>query len=63
MKMDGRESAECQNWEKNDINVIYGIILVRKRQKGGIVVVFFKYQKRKTSKAREGGSSHFRLVL
>ena len=22
MKMDGRDSAECQNWEKNDIMVI-----------------------------------------
>ena len=22
MKMDGRDSAECQNWEKNDICVI-----------------------------------------
>ena len=22
MKMEGRDSAECQNWEKNDINVI-----------------------------------------
>ena len=21
-KMDGQDSAECQNWEKNDINVI-----------------------------------------
>ena len=26
MKMDGRDSAECQNWEKNDINVIFGIV-------------------------------------
>ena len=24
MKMDGRDSAECQNWEKNYINVIFG---------------------------------------
>ena len=22
MKMDGRDNAECQNWEKKDINVI-----------------------------------------
>ena len=22
MKMDGRDSAECQNWEKKDIDVI-----------------------------------------
>ena len=27
MKMDGRDSAECQNWEKKDINVIFGIVL------------------------------------
>ena len=26
MKMDGRDSAECQNWEKNDINVILEIL-------------------------------------
>ena len=24
MKMDGRDSAECQNWEKKDIMVILG---------------------------------------
>ena len=23
MKMDGRDSAECQNWEKKDVNVIF----------------------------------------
>ena len=23
MKMDGRDRAECQNWEKRDINVIF----------------------------------------
>ena len=25
MKMDGRDIAECQNWEKKDVNVIFGI--------------------------------------
>ena len=24
MIMDGRDRAECQNWEKRDINVIFG---------------------------------------
>ena len=24
MKMDGRDCAECQNWEKKDITVIFG---------------------------------------
>ena len=27
MKMDGRDSAECQNWEKNDIMVIIEIVV------------------------------------
>ena len=26
MKMDGRDSVECQNWEKNDIMVILKLI-------------------------------------
>ena len=24
MKMEGRDRAECQNWEKRDINIIFG---------------------------------------
>ena len=27
MKMDGRDSAECQKWEKKDIIGINGIVL------------------------------------
>ena len=27
IKMDGRDSAECQNWEKKDIIGINGIVL------------------------------------
>ena len=27
MKMDGRDSAECQNWEKKDIMVIIEFVL------------------------------------
>ena len=30
MKMDGRDSAECQNWEKKDVNVIFGIVKLEK---------------------------------
>ena len=26
MKMDGRDSAKCQNWEKNDIDNIFEIL-------------------------------------
>ena len=27
MKMEGRDSVECQNWEKNDIMVIIEIVV------------------------------------
>ena len=34
MKMDGRGRAECQNWEKRDINVILEIDLSYNKTKG-----------------------------
>ena len=39
MKMDSRDSAECQNWGKKDIYVILEFVLSRKRQ-NAIVIVF-----------------------
>ena len=33
MKMDGRDSAECQNWEKKDIEVIMEIDLNEEKEK------------------------------
>ena len=42
MKMDGRDSAECQNWEKNDIIGIKGKDLNDNKTKHSIVFVFFK---------------------
>ena len=33
MKMDGRDSAECQNWEKKDIDVIIRIDLNEEKDK------------------------------
>ena len=33
MKMDSRDSAECQNWEKNDIMVILEFVLLKKEAK------------------------------
>ena len=33
MKMDGRDSAECQNWEKRDINVIFGKVFKSQKDK------------------------------
>ena len=26
MKMGGRDCVECQNWEKKDVNIIFGIV-------------------------------------
>ena len=40
MKMDGRDSAECQNWEKKDVKVIFVIINLEK-DKTQIVFVSF----------------------
>ena len=40
MKMDGRYSTECQNWEKKDVNVIFVIIKLEK-DKTQIVFVSF----------------------
>ena len=37
MKMDGRDSAECQNWEKNDINFIFWNCFKLEKDKRGIV--------------------------
>ena len=33
MKMDGRDRAECQNWEKNDINVIFELLKLDNKTK------------------------------
>ena len=35
MKMDGRDSAECQNWEKNDIIGIMEFVLNEEKDKIG----------------------------
>ena len=47
MKMDGRDSAECQNWEKNNIIGIKGNDLNDNKTKHSIVFVF--------SNAKKGG--------
>ena len=40
MKRDGRDSAECQNWEKRDIIVILEIVLNENNAKTYIGHVF-----------------------
>ena len=47
MKMDGRDSAEYQNWEKNDINVIFELFKLEK-DKTQIVFVSFLQKQSKT---------------
>ena len=37
MKMDDRDRAECQNWEKRDINVIFRKVFKSLNAKKGIV--------------------------
>ena len=51
MKMEYQNSSECQNWEKNYINVILEIVLSRKRQNGIVTFSILKKEKRK----RAGG--------
>ena len=51
MKMDGRDSAECQNWEKKDVNVIFEIV---KLEKDKIEIVLFPTFERKERKHEKG---------
>ena len=48
MKVDGRDSAECQNWETKDIKVIIEIVLNEDNVKRCTVVVSHQFQKGKT---------------
>ena len=47
MKMDDRDNAEYQNWEKNDINVIFELFKLEK-DKTQIVFVSFLQKQSKT---------------
>ena len=40
MKMDGRDSAECKNWEKRDIKVIFELFKLDNKTKSCIVLIF-----------------------
>ena len=48
MKMEGRDSAECQNWEMKDMIDIKGKDLNDNKTKHSIVFVFSKSKKGKT---------------
>ena len=47
MKMDGRDSAECQNWEKRDIIVILEFVLNDNKTKWNSDLLHLKKEKRK----------------
>ena len=51
MKMDCRDSAKCQNWEKKDIIGIKGKDLNDNKTKHSIVFVFSNENRRKREKA------------
>ena len=55
MKMDGRDSAEWQNWEKKDIVGINEKVEMRKRTKVQIVVFFFLKKRPKREIGGGGG--------
>ena len=55
MKMDSRDSAECQNWEKKDINVIFWNCFKLENDKRGIVS--------SSSKSKKGEKCERRGVL
>ena len=59
MKMDGRDSVECQNWEKRDKIVILDVVKSL-NDKIAIVAFFFKLER----KQKRGGtsSSRFRFL-
>ena len=64
MKMDGRDSTECQNWEKRDIMVILEFDLSHKMTKFIIVTIFSNCEEKKTWGVGDFRSSgHFCFVF
>ena len=54
MKMDDRDSVECQNWEKGDIIGILGFVLNKEKDKIWNSVVFPKLKVTKKRAEGEG---------
>ena len=50
MKMDGQDSAKCQNWEKRDIMVILEFVLNDSKTKWNSDLLHLKKEKRKRAK-------------
>ena len=59
MKMDGRDSAECQNWEKRDIMVILEFVLNDNKTKWNSDLLHLKKEKRKRAEGIQKLKWHF----
>ena len=57
MKMDGRDSAEYQNWRKKGQNLHFSNFLSDTKDKARIVLVFFKTKEAKTRELKQGTCS------
>ena len=57
MKMDGRNSAECQNWKRRDIMVILEFVLNDNKTKRNSDLLHLKKEKNKSCRGDAG--SHF----
>ena len=54
MKMDGRDSVECQNWEKKDIDGIFEILNDKKDKNTNSVISYIWERKRKRGGEEKG---------
>ena len=59
MKMDDRDSAECQNWEKRDIMVILEFVLKNNKTKWNSDLLHLKSEKRKRAEGIQKLKWHF----
>ena len=53
MKIDGRDSAECENWEKNDINVILELFKLEKDKRAIVSSPTFEKEKENVLEGRK----------
>ena len=63
MKMDGRDSAECKNWEKMDKIVILEFVLNEEKTKYGIVLLLQSKCKKENVKNQGRTSNRIQFVF
>ena len=54
MKMDGRDSVECQNWKRRDIMVILEFVLNDNKTKQNSDLLHLKKEKKKSCRGDAG---------